>query len=159
LPASSSVIGWLGRSILRLAQISIGRPSAFLTNWPHNFTGFASHWNKNSNFGQAFDVWFLNILPRASRFAYNEGGYLTLSFIPTLGTLLLACRRGNGSALPLPGYRSSGSSWPARFLLPRVAAALYRDLPDREAHLDAKLDPVQRGVCFFFVAASRGSLT
>lgn len=63
-------------------------------DWPYNFTGFLSHWNKNSNLGQAFDVWFLNLLPRPSRFLYNGGGYLTLSFIPTLGTILLGLRAG-----------------------------------------------------------------
>ncbi|HEY3626591.1 MAG TPA: DUF5009 domain-containing protein [Terracidiphilus sp.] len=63
-------------------------------NWIHNFTGFASHWNKNSNLGQAFDVWFLNLFPRVSPFRFNEGGYLTLSFIPTLGTMLLGLRVG-----------------------------------------------------------------
>ena len=57
--------------------------------WSHNFAGFASHWNKNSNFGQAFDLWFLNLFPRANPFRFNEGGYLTLSFIPTLGTMIL----------------------------------------------------------------------
>ncbi len=55
----------------------------------HLYSGFAAHWNKNSNFGQAFDVWFLNLFPRTSPFQFNEGGYLTLSFIPTLGTMLL----------------------------------------------------------------------
>ncbi len=60
----------------------------------HLFTGFAAHWNKNSNLGQAFDVWFLNILPRPSRFLYNGGGYLTLSFIPTLGTILIGLAAG-----------------------------------------------------------------
>jgi predicted acyltransferase len=63
-------------------------------DWHYNFTGFASHWNKNSNIGQAFDVWFLNILPRPSRFLFNPGGYLTLSFIPTLGTMLLGLFAG-----------------------------------------------------------------
>jgi len=63
-------------------------------DWHHNFTGFASHWNKNSNLGQAFDVWFMNILPRPSRFLFNGGGYLTLSFIPTLGTMLLGLFAG-----------------------------------------------------------------
>jgi heparan-alpha-glucosaminide N-acetyltransferase len=58
------------------------------------YHGFAAHWNKNSNFGNAFDVWFLNLFPRTSRFAYNEGGYLTLSFIPTLGTMLLGLIAG-----------------------------------------------------------------
>src|SRR5438270_3868344 len=28
-------------------------------DWHHNFSGFASHWNKNSNLGNAFDQWFL----------------------------------------------------------------------------------------------------
>ncbi len=56
--------------------------------------GFAGHWNKNSNLGQAFDVWFLNLFPRSSRFLYNEGGYLTLSFIPTLATMLLGLAAG-----------------------------------------------------------------
>jgi heparan-alpha-glucosaminide N-acetyltransferase len=60
----------------------------------HLFTGFASHWNKNSNLGQAFDVWFLNLFPRSSPFVFNEGGYLTLSFIPTLGTMLLGLAAG-----------------------------------------------------------------
>lgn len=58
------------------------------------YSGFAAHWNKNSNLGQAFDVWFLNLFPRTSRFVYNDGGYLTLSFIPTLGTMLLGVIAG-----------------------------------------------------------------
>jgi len=60
----------------------------------HLFTGFAAHWNKNSNLGQAFDVWFLNLFPRTSPFRFNGGGYLTLSFIPTLGTMLLGLIAG-----------------------------------------------------------------
>ncbi len=60
----------------------------------HLYTGFAAHWNKNSNLGQAFDVWFLNKLPRPSPFLFNDGGYLTLSFIPTLGTMLLGLIAG-----------------------------------------------------------------
>ena len=27
----------------------------------HHYTGFAAHWNKNANFGNAFDQWFLNL--------------------------------------------------------------------------------------------------
>jgi len=63
-------------------------------DWPHYLTGFAAHWNKNANLGQAFDVWFLNLLPRATPFVANGGGYLTLSFIPTLGTMLLGLVAG-----------------------------------------------------------------
>ena len=70
------------------------------------YPGFAAHWNKNSNLGQAFDVWFLNLFPRTSRFIYNDGGYLTLSFIPTLGTMLLGVIAGrwfheNAPKIPL----------------------------------------------------------
>ena len=60
----------------------------------HLYSGFTAHWNKNSNLGQAFDVWFLNRLPRSSPFVFNEGGYLTLSFIPTLATMLLGLFAG-----------------------------------------------------------------
>jgi heparan-alpha-glucosaminide N-acetyltransferase len=63
-------------------------------DWHYNFTGFLAHWNKNSNLGQAFDVWFLNLFPREHPFLFNDGGYLTLSFIPTLGTMLLGLAAG-----------------------------------------------------------------
>jgi predicted acyltransferase len=63
-------------------------------DWAHHYTGFAAHWNKNANLGQAFDLWFLNLFPRPEPFVYNEGGYLTLSFIPTLGTMILGLVAG-----------------------------------------------------------------
>jgi predicted acyltransferase len=63
-------------------------------NWNHLYTGFLSHWNKNSNLGNAFDLWFLNLFPRASRFLYARGGYQVLNFIPTLGTMLLGVFAG-----------------------------------------------------------------
>jgi heparan-alpha-glucosaminide N-acetyltransferase len=69
---------------------SVGVPA----NWPHFFTGFAAHWNKNANLGNAFDQWFLNLFPRAHPFVFNDGGYLTLSFIPTLGTMILGLAAG-----------------------------------------------------------------
>jgi heparan-alpha-glucosaminide N-acetyltransferase len=62
--------------------------------WNHNFSGFAAHWNKNSNLGVAFDQWFLNLFPRTRPFVANAGGYLTLSFIPTLGTMILGLAAG-----------------------------------------------------------------
>jgi heparan-alpha-glucosaminide N-acetyltransferase len=63
-------------------------------NWPHNYTGFLSHWNKNSNLSWAFDVWFLNLFPREQPFVFNEGGWSTLSFIPTLATMVLGLLAG-----------------------------------------------------------------
>ena len=63
-------------------------------DWAHHYTGFAAHWNKNGNLGAAFDQWFLNLFPRPKPFVANEGGYLTLSFIPTLGTMILGLVAG-----------------------------------------------------------------
>ncbi len=63
-------------------------------DWPHHEDGFAAHWNKNSNLAWAFDVWFLNLFPREQPFVANRGGYATLSFIPTLGTMILGLLAG-----------------------------------------------------------------
>jgi len=69
---------------------SVGVPQ----NWDHHYTGFLSHWNKNSNVAWAFDVWFLNLFPREHPFVFNEGGWSTLSFIPTLGTMIVGLLAG-----------------------------------------------------------------
>ncbi len=60
------------------------------------FTGFAAHWNLNTNAAWAFDTWFLNlkIFGREQPFTHNGGGYATLSFIPTLGTMVLGLIAG-----------------------------------------------------------------
>jgi len=77
---------------------SVGVPA----DWHHFSTGFAAHWNKNANFGNTFDQWFLNLFPRQHPFVFNDGGYLTLSFIPTLGTMILGliCGRWLRDAAP-----------------------------------------------------------
>jgi len=58
-------------------------------NWPHLYSGFLAHFNKNSNVAWAFDVWFLNLFPREAPFRFNGGGWSTLSFVPTLATMML----------------------------------------------------------------------
>ena len=63
-------------------------------SWSHHPTGFAAHWDKNSNLAWAFDTWFLNLFPRKDAFVFNGGGYSTLSFIPTLGTMILGLLAG-----------------------------------------------------------------
>jgi predicted acyltransferase len=63
-------------------------------DWPNLMTSLAAHWNKNSNLAWAFDTWWLNLFPRNSPFLYNGGGYATLSFIPTLGTMILGLIAG-----------------------------------------------------------------
>jgi len=62
-------------------------------DWNH-LQGFAAHWDKNSNAAWAFDRWFLNLFPREKPFTHNGGGYATLSFIPTLGTMILGLIAG-----------------------------------------------------------------
>lgn len=69
---------------------SVGVPA----DWPHHVTGFASHWDKNANAAWSFDTWFLNLFPRAKPFEFNGGGYSTLSFIPTLATMVLGLIAG-----------------------------------------------------------------
>ena len=73
-------------------------------DWPHLYTGFLAHFNKNSNLAWAFDTWFLNLFPRQSPFLFNEGGWSTLSFIPTLATMML----GTWAGAWLKSPRTSG---------------------------------------------------
>ena len=60
----------------------------------HVMPGFASHWNQNSNLAWKFDTWFLNLFPRERPFVAHPGGYATLSFIPTLGTMIFGLLAG-----------------------------------------------------------------
>jgi heparan-alpha-glucosaminide N-acetyltransferase len=82
-------------------------------DWPHHYAGFMAHWNKNANLGHAFDLWFLNLFPRATPWVANRGGYLTLNFIPTLGTMILGLAagrwlRGTAPGLPLRKLLAAG---------------------------------------------------
>jgi predicted acyltransferase len=70
----------------------------------HGLTGFAAHWQKNSNPAWEYDTWFLNLFRRERQFLYNGGGYATLSFIPTLGTMILGLIAGGV-------IRSERASW------------------------------------------------
>ncbi len=60
----------------------------------HGLPGFAAHWQKNSNFAWAADRVIMNWFPRPKEWLYNGGGYSTLSFIPTLGTMVLGLIAG-----------------------------------------------------------------
>ncbi len=84
-------------------------------DWHHYYTGLAAHWNKNSNLGNAFDQWFLNLFRRERPFVYNDGGYLTLSFIPTLGTMILGLEggrwlRASAPAIPIKRLLAAGGA-------------------------------------------------
>jgi len=62
-------------------------------DWPY-LTGFAAHWQKCANPAATFDLWFLNLFPRPTEFLFNEGGYQTLNFIPSLVTMLFGLMTG-----------------------------------------------------------------
>src|SRR5580693_8578856 len=120
----------------------------------HNFSGFMAHWNKNANFGNRFDQWFLNLFPRTSPFVANDGGYLTLSFIPTLGTMILGLIAGEWT-------RESAPRIPFRKYLIAAAAGIALGLL---LHFTGVCPIVKRiwtpawtlfsgGICFLFMAA------
>jgi heparan-alpha-glucosaminide N-acetyltransferase len=69
-------------------------------NWPHLYSGFLAHFNKNANLSWAFDVWFLNLFPRDAPFRFNSGGWSTLSFIPTLATMQIGTWAGEWLRVP-----------------------------------------------------------
>jgi heparan-alpha-glucosaminide N-acetyltransferase len=59
--------------------------------------GWFAHWDKNTNAAAAFDSWFLPLFPPANPakpFRFNEGGYQTLNFIPSLATMILGLMAG-----------------------------------------------------------------
>ncbi len=86
---------WLAFAVYPLPGNTFNYEAAGVTpDWEHNLHGFAAHWNKNTNLAWAFDKWFLNLFPRKTPFQNNEGGYSTLSFIPTLGTMILGLFAG-----------------------------------------------------------------
>lgn len=121
--------------------------------WQHHYSGFAAHWNKNTNLGNAFDQWFLNLFPREKPFVFNEGGYLTLSFIPTLGTMILGLIAGRW-------LRASAPEIPMKRLLLAGAIGIAAGLL---FHFSGICPVVKRiwtpswtlfsgGVCFLFLA-------
>ncbi len=129
---------------------SVGVPPT----WQHHYTGFAAHWNKNTNFGNAFDEWFLNLFPRARPFVFNDGGYLTLNFIPTLGTMILGLFGGQW-------LRAAAPRIPLRRLLTAGAVGIVAGLL---FHFTGICPVVKRiwtpswtllsgGICFLFLAA------
>jgi heparan-alpha-glucosaminide N-acetyltransferase len=87
---------WLAFALYPLPGSDFNWHSAGVSpDWANLLTGFSAHWNKNTNLAWAFDGWFLNLFPREHPFDYNEGGYCTLSFIPTLGTMILGLLAGS----------------------------------------------------------------
>ena len=131
---------------------SVGVTAAW--NAQHNYTGFLAHWNKNYNLGNTFDQWFLNLFPRERPFVFNEGGYLTLSFIPTLGTMILGLIGGRW-------LRAAAPEIPVRRLLLAGLAGVAAGLLLHFTHVCPVVKRIwtpawtlfSGGLCFWFLAA------
>ncbi len=115
--------------------------------------GFGAHWQKADNYGAAFDRWFLNLFPRRTPFLENRGGYLTLSFVPTLGTMILGLAAGrwlraSAPALPLRQFVLAGSACVAGGLLLHFAGIC----PIVKRIWTPAWTLFSGGVCFLFLA-------
>lgn len=96
-------LGYMGVVLLRgrgfrvqlasLLAILVGTWLTFVL-YPAGESAFASHWTLRDNAAHAFDQWFLNLFPRAEPFVAHEGGYQTLNFIPSIGTMILGLMAG-----------------------------------------------------------------
>ena len=129
---------------------SVGVP----VNWSHNFSGFLAHWNKNANLGNRFDQWFLNLFPRTAPFVANDGGYLTLSFIPTLGTMILGLIAGRwlrsvAPQIPFKKFLLAGTGGIAAGLLLHFAGTC----PVVKRIWTPSWTLFSGGLCFLFLAA------
>jgi predicted acyltransferase len=82
---------------------SVGLPK----DW-ESLTGFFAHWNKNTNAAADIDVWFLNLFPRDKPFVFEPGGYHTLNFVPSLGTMILGLMAGDLLRRPINKWRKLG---------------------------------------------------
>ena len=115
---------------------------------------FGAHWNKNANLGSAFDQWFLNLFPRSKPFEANGGGYVTLSFIPTLGTMILGLAAGrwvraDAPAVPLRKLLLAGGTGMAAGLLLHVTGLC----PIVKRIWTPSWTLFSGGACFFLLAA------
>jgi heparan-alpha-glucosaminide N-acetyltransferase len=148
---------WVAWALYPAAPANFDWHSVGVTaNWnaQHNFTGFAAHWNKNYNFGNRFDQWFLNLFPREHPFLYNSGGYLTLSFIPTLGTMILGLIAGLW-------VRESSPKTPMKKLLIAGVSGILIGLALHYSHICPVVKRIwtpswtifSGGICFLFLAA------
>src|SRR5947209_8184215 len=167
-----SHVEWAGCSLHDLIQPSfsflVGAALPFSlaarapADWHHNYnyTGFAAHWNKNSNLAWAFDTWFLNLFPRDKPFLFNSGGYATLSFIPTLGTMILGLISGDRLRRGDPGRAKVG--WfvvtGAACLALGLAADEFGLCPSVKRIWTPSWVLVSGGWCFLFLAGFYAAL-
>ena len=138
---SSSATGSPGPSIPRPDPASTRPPSASRSSWHqqslHRLRSPLEQEQQPRPGLRRLVPQSLPASPAAS--LYNDGGYLTLSFIPTLGTMLLGLAAGQWFRYAAPEHPPA--PLPHRRRGPyrrRPAASVHRHLPHRQAHLDAR---------------------
>lgn len=77
-------------------DLASGSPEVGVTaEWAEeNLEGIHPAWHKNANIGHTIDWWLLNSFPRPEPFEFNQGGYQTINFIPSLVTMLFGLMCG-----------------------------------------------------------------
>lgn len=70
------------------AAFALYEPSSKANQASPAFTGYFSHYNDGDNLAVAFDLWFMNLLPRAEPYVGNIHGHHTLAVIPLISSML-----------------------------------------------------------------------
>ena len=144
LPAALILVGyWAAFALYPLPPPGFDTTTVGVrADWPHHVTGFAAHWDKNTNLAARVDQWFLNLFPRERPFVYNGGGYLTLNFVPSLATMIFGLLAGGvlRSARAGPEKLRVLITWGVGGIAAWRRRSPAGPLSDRQAHLDAVVD-------------------
>jgi len=77
-------------------DLETGNPAVGISaEWAQaHLTDVPPAWHKNANAGHALELVILNTLPRKEAFMYNEGGYATVNFLPSMIGMILGLMAG-----------------------------------------------------------------
>ena len=77
--------------------------------WAH---GLFAHWSKHTNFATACDQWLLPFFHYSDSNPFNRGGYQTLNFVPSMGTMIFGLMTGHMLRGPKsPGQKLATLLW------------------------------------------------
>ncbi|MDR3637097.1 MAG: DUF5009 domain-containing protein [Isosphaeraceae bacterium] len=105
LAAGVILIGdWLAFALWPVGDLETLGPKRGLELQWEILSGFAAHWQPNINVATDFDRWFLNLFPHPAGkpFEFNEGGYATLNFVPSMATMIFGVLAGEWLRSPRP---------------------------------------------------------
>lgn len=144
---------WSDRGLWMALGVLLGAYWLAWAIYPVPGDSFAAHWGKEANLGMAFDRWFLNLFPRPEPFVANRGGYGTLSFLPTLGTMLLGLLAGRSvkANKPVAALGKTGAALLAVGLLLHITGLC----PVVKRIWTPAWTLASGGACFFLLAAFR----